>query len=657
MLKLTHFQLYIINRGFRLAIPATLSVFLMLNATFAQQTSSGHKSDSLEIVRLTSIVGTHFSAREFDKARTLVDSIYMLAVRAGMKVKIGDCYFNYALIERSLGNNERALDNLTRAISIYKKEKIWQKASRGYTFSAQIYLAEQDYKPAATNFTESLNLRRRINDSVGMVNNLMNLGGISYHLGNFLEATDYYYRALRIANELNDADHSALALKNISNIHTRQNNHHKAIEYLLQALEHYRSAGSRKSESDVLLNLGITYYNLGNIIKAENAYQESLKIKEELGNDLAGMMKLYNNLGMIARVYGDDDKAMDYYAATLEIARQIGDKHTEAIALSNLGARMMVKGDTASLPLLLESLEMAQGLGLKKIILNIYDNLQQYYSKFGDYELAYYYALNYQAMNDTLFNEESAAKIIELQTKYDTEIKEKENEILRSQASILQLRILILAISVITIVIIALSFIILLGLKRKALKQNLILLENENQLNRLKLEKQEEETRHLQEVLFAEAEITKLQRHQLQEKNRQLTTSTLQIINKNEVLINIRQTAVKALKDEKCDGKSCIRQLIREVDTSINLDEQWETFKKHFESVHTGFFTRLLEKHPTLTQNELKLCAYLRMNLSSKEIAQMLNISIESGNTKRYRLRKKLQLVNDENLVAFLSEF
>jgi DNA-binding CsgD family transcriptional regulator/Tfp pilus assembly protein PilF len=529
--------------------------------------------------------------------------------------------------------------------------------SRTKSQAPQIYLGEKDYTSAARNFTESLRLRNRIGDSAGMANNLMNLGGINYYLGNFSEATEYYYRALRIANDLNDANHSALALKNISNIHTRQNNHHKAIEYLLQALDHYRSSGSRKSESDVLLNLGIAYFRLGDITKAGNVYLESLKIKEDLGDDISGIMKLYNNLGMIAREQGDESKAMEYYASALDMARQINDKHTEAITLSNLGARMMVKGDTASLPLLLKSLELAQGLGLKKLLLNIYDNLQQYHSKFEDYEQAYYYALNYQAMNDTIFNEESTAKIIELQTKYDTEMKEKENEILRNQASILQLRILILAISAVAIAIIAFSIILVFMLKRKAMRQSLELMETENKLNRLEIEKQEKETRHLQEVVFAEEQINKLQHQQLQDKNRELSTSALQIINKNEALNNIREIAVKALKDDECDGKTCIQQLIYAVDANINLGEQWEVFKKHFESVHTGFFARLLEKHPTLTQNELKLCAYLRMNLSSKEIAQMLNISIESGNTKRYRLRKKLQLANEENLVTFLSDF
>ena len=613
--------------------------------------------DSLEMERLTENVRTFFRNRDFTSARITVDSIHALAVKTGNSGKIGDSYFNRGLIDRALGNNDSFRVHTQNAISYYREAKEWDKAARSYTSIAQSFLNERDYASAEANYIESLKLREQLKDSLGMVNNLMNLGGTNYYGGRLLESTEYFYRALRMANAINNTNLSALALMNISNVHTKNNNHEKAIEYLLQALEYRRAEGNLKSESDILLNLGIAYYEMGEPYEAEDHYRQSLAIKEELGDDLPGMIKLYNNLGIISRLRGDDDTAMEYYSSALEISRQINDRQTEAAALSNLGALLLANDDTSALHFLKQSLELARELDFKKLLLNIYDNLQQYYSKIGNFEQAYHYALHHQSLNDSIFNQESAARIIELQTQYDTEIKEKENEILRNQASILQLRILILIISVISILIIATSLIVMMGLKRKALNQNLKLLEKENQLNRLAIEKQEQESKHLQEVIFAEEQINKLQKRQLEDKNRELSTLTLQIINKNEALNGIRQTAVNALKDDECEGDDCMRQLIREVDINIDLDNQWDAFKRHFESVHTGFFARLLERFPSITQNELKLCAYLRMNLSSKEIAQMLNITIESATTKRYRLRKKLQLVNEENLVSFLADF
>ncbi len=643
--------------GFLPGIISIVFTFIVVLSTLAAQASMTPDNDSLEMERLTEKVRAYFRNRDFNNARMTVDSIHALAVSTGNTVKVGDSYFNHGLIDRALGNTENFREHMRQAVSYYRKAKEWDKAARSYTAIAQSFLNEKDYASAEANYIESLKMREQLKDSLGMANNLMNLGGTNYYGGRLMESTEYFYQALRMANAIGNTDLTALALMNISNIHTRNNNHEKAIEYLLQALAFRRAGGNLKSESDILLNLGIVYYEMGEPSKAEDHYWQSLAIKEELGDDQPGMIKLYNNLGIISRLRGDDETAMTYYSSALELARQINDRQTEAVALSNLGALLLANDDTSAVAFLQESLELARDLDLKKLLLSIYDNLQQYYSKFGDYEQAYHYALHHQSLNDSIFNEESAAKIIEMQTQYDTEIKEKENEILRNQASILQLRILILIISVISIIIIAASLIVMMGLKRKALNQNLRLLEKENQLNRLEIEKQEQETKHLQEVIFAEEQINKLQKRQLDDKNRELSTLTLQIINKNEALNGIRQTAINALKDDECDGKECIRQLIREVDTNIDLDNQWDAFKKHFESVHTGFFARLLERFPAITQNELKLCAYLRMNLSSKEIAQMLNITIESATTKRYRLRKKLQLANDDNLVSFLSEF
>jgi DNA-binding CsgD family transcriptional regulator len=200
-------------------------------------------------------------------------------------------------------------------------------------------------------------------------------------------------------------------------------------------------------------------------------------------------------------------------------------------------------------------------------------------------------------------------------------------------------------------------FIFLFTTIRKSLIQSRKLHEKESILHGLEIEKQEKEKDHLQKVLFAEEQINKLQQEKLQQKNRELSASTLHILNKNEMLGNIRKMAEQAIDEDEVDKKVWFKKLIHEIDLNTDLDEQWDQFKLHFESVHKGFFEKLTRAYPNLTQNELKLCAYLRMNLSTKEIAQMLHISAESVTTKRYRLRKKLKLDNEENLVGFIGGF
>jgi DNA-binding CsgD family transcriptional regulator len=93
------------------------------------------------------------------------------------------------------------------------------------------------------------------------------------------------------------------------------------------------------------------------------------------------------------------------------------------------------------------------------------------------------------------------------------------------------------------------------------------------------------------------------------------------------------------------------------IDRGISSEEEWEKFEYHFDQAHSSFFKRLKQQYPELTQADLKLCAYLRLNLTSKEIAPLLNITIRGVEVRRYRLRKRLSLDTDENLVEFLLNF
>ena len=96
------------------------------------------------------------------------------------------------------------------------------------------------------------------------------------------------------------------------------------------------------------------------------------------------------------------------------------------------------------------------------------------------------------------------------------------------------------------------------------------------------------------------------------------------------------------------------QKIVRLIDKELDHNEEWEQFAVHFDSVHTNYLKKLKDLYPSLTTSDLKLAAYLRLNLSSKEIAQLLNISIRGVETSRYRLRKKLDLSNDANLFDHL---
>lgn len=136
-------------------------------------------------------------------------------------------------------------------------------------------------------------------------------------------------------------------------------------------------------------------------------------------------------------------------------------------------------------------------------------------------------------------------------------------------------------------------------------------------------------------------------RNDIEGKNRELATSTMSIIKKNEFLNDI--------KNELMDGgEKSISKVIRIIDKDLNNTDDWKMFQEAFNNADKKFLRKIKTKHPDLTPNDLRLCAYLRLNLSSKEIAPLLNISPRSVEVKRYRLRKKMQLDHDINLTNYI---
>jgi DNA-binding CsgD family transcriptional regulator len=147
--------------------------------------------------------------------------------------------------------------------------------------------------------------------------------------------------------------------------------------------------------------------------------------------------------------------------------------------------------------------------------------------------------------------------------------------------------------------------------------------------------------------------------NQLQEdvlkKAKDLANSTMHLIKKNEVLLEIRQRLTDLPRDARSGSQ--LQQLHRLVERELSSENDWEVFEENFNSVHEAFLRKMKHTFPELTPGDLRLAAYLKMNLSTKEIAPLLGISIRGVENKRYRLRQKMNLPNDENLVEFLLEF
>ena len=141
----------------------------------------------------------------------------------------------------------------------------------------------------------------------------------------------------------------------------------------------------------------------------------------------------------------------------------------------------------------------------------------------------------------------------------------------------------------------------------------------------------------------------------LDHTNKELTTYVMYLLRKNEFILSIIEKLKKARLDAKPENKIIIAELISELKSNTE-SLSWEEFELRFQEVHTDFYNKLRNRFPDLSVNEVRLCAFFRLNMTTKEIAAITYQSLNSIKVARYRLRKKLQLPQDENLIKFLSQ-
>jgi len=200
-------------------------------------------------------------------------------------------------------------------------------------------------------------------------------------------------------------------------------------------------------------------------------------------------------------------------------------------------------------------------------------------------------------------------------------------------------------------VIVVLILIIIFVLHKRKIEKGQRLLQQ-------KFEKEQKELLR-EKSLENEKRIVQLKNESLQNevklKSKQLANTAMALVKKNETLQEIKKEL--AQNKTNFDNHYSYKKILKKVDGSIAHKDEWEVFEHNFNQVHDDFFKSLKAKHAELTPKDLKICAYVKMNLSTKEIAPLMNISIRGVETHRYRLKKKLNLENDISLTDYLLNF
>ncbi len=347
-----------------------------------------------------------------------------------------------------------------------------------------------EFKKAEQFLNLSLEAALSLGDTALIAGALNSLGTLNHKQSNYQQALDFFMQRLSF---LKPDDQGALATNynNIGLIHEAIDNNAKALEYFGKALDLHRSLGNTRLEGGTLANMGVVYFNMKEYDKALEHYRKSISIIQGLG-DKGILSILYESIGNVYKEQAKYAAAIKSYNDALALSEALGDDYGIASVNRNLGeSYLLEKQYRPAITHLLKSRALSEKTGGKSFVMNADRLLAQAYAEMNDHKNAYEYLNAYQALRDTLFNENKNEQIQELQTRYETEKKNQEILLLNTekelQAAALQKERIIRNLSVIGIILIAaIAFMALKNFRQKSKAARQLALKNE-EINRQKI--------------------------------------------------------------------------------------------------------------------------------------------------------------------------
>ena len=497
------------------------------------------------------------------------------------------------------------------------KVNVLNKVSEGLLFID--YIRMKDYAE------EALLLSLELDYKKGMANSYNNLGIYYREVGVYEQSIDYLFQSLKIMEDLKDQAGIARCYNLIGIIYYYLTNYDLSLEYYNKALKINREQNDVKWIAGNYNNVGMIYKEKGDYNKALMYYKRALKMSQVQSNK-NWVANNYGNIGSLYQVMGNPE-AIDYFQKRLEIKEEQGDLSGICSGNYLIGNYYNQQGEyKKALPFLKKSYKIAKEISLRDLYRKTSAALSITYEKLGDYEQAYLFHIRLKAINDSLNIVENSQRITRLKMKHDYKISRQLAEIEYEKT---ELYYFALAGALLLILLVILLF---YG-KQKARA-------NQHQLERKRLE--------LEKLSLLE---------DLDYKNTELQENVKFLVSKNEMISDVTKKLVDAKAGFVSENQRVINEIIVELQSSIDND-MWEDFELRFKQVHNDFYTHLNARCPSLTPNEQKLCAFLRLNMSSREISAITNQSIKSIETARTRLRKKLGLSKQKiSLSDYLSQF
>jgi tetratricopeptide (TPR) repeat protein len=260
---------------------------------------------------------------------------------------------------------------------------------------------------------------------------IMFIGEEYFDFENYSLALEDFFTSLKIYEAIDDLNGIADASNSIGRVYYNMENFQEGLVYFSKALNYYEKIGDETSTGGVLNNLALIYYEIDSIDSAIEYYQKALVIKEKYDDKLS-VAAIYHNLGLVYMNQKKFANAIENLVSSRKIFLELGHGRHAANTTNNIGRAYYKNAQyNEALEYFIKGLEEAKKLNSSFLIMDNYKYQADCYAKMGHYESAYYYSNEYYVHKDSLLNIDKNKEIAEIQAKYENEIKEQENELLR----------------------------------------------------------------------------------------------------------------------------------------------------------------------------------------------------------------------------------
>lgn len=506
---------------------------------------------------------------------------------------------------------------------------------------------QSNYDVSEKYFLQAQQISLENSDTVGLLRSKLNISQLLKNKGLLDSALENYFEVINLALLTEDYEREALGYYNVGTIYFKLQDNLKAMEYILKSLKMYEKLKDDSRIGNCFVVKAIIERNQEKYNLAKESLVAARMHYERVGNE-KGIAYCYGNLGTIHTQVDNFSEALKCYLKSAEYKEKTHDQLGMALVYGNIaGAYFNLNNNNKGLIFLDSSMALARELEAKSVMITNYLIYIEYYKEIKNYNKLTEAYQDYIYLKEEILKEESKRNTIALEEKFLAEKQviqaNIQIELLEEQNRNRSLKFTSLGVIVILILIFSLLIYLkqrrIISSEKKVFDQENNILEAKYKISKQELEKADLEKKNLE--------------NELNYKKKELLTFSLYINSLRGLESNIKQE-IDHLKTSNNDQKRIVENINSILNTHKGNQGNITELYKRIESINESFYFKIKKKHEILTEDDLRLASLLLLNLSSKEISNLLFITPKSVDMKRYRLRKKLTLDSNDDLLEYL---